>query len=171
MANTYVAIQTITVGATAVATMEFTSIPQTYTDLVIKISGKPDSGGTGAIAIQFNSTTSTYTTKRLYGDGSGAASDSSATTNYLKVGFVGNSTGSNNFGNAEIYISDYTSANQKSVSTDSVSEGNSTTQYMTIMAGLWNGTGAITNIKVNGDNGVYNFAQYTTATLYGINKS
>jgi hypothetical protein len=169
--NTYVAIQTITVGATAVATMEFSSIPQTFTDLVIKVSGKPNSGGTGALAIQFNSTTSTHTTKRLYGDGSSTASDSSATTNYLKVGFVGDSSGTSIFGTAEIYIPNYTSANQKSVSTDSAAESNTTTQYMAIMAGLWNGTGAITNIKINGDNGVYNFVQHTTATLYGIKNS
>jgi hypothetical protein len=171
MATTYTLISSVTVGSGGTTNITFSSIPQTYTDLVIKVCGKPDINGTGALGIQFNSTTTTYTNKRLYGDGSSAQSDSASTTNYLNVGLFGNSSGTSNFGNTEVYIPNYTFSNQKSVSTDSVSEGNTTTQYMTLQAGLWNGTGAITSIKLGIDNDTSNFVQYSTAYLYGISNA
>ena len=37
MANTYVAIATVTVGSGGAASIDFTSIPATYTDLVVKL--------------------------------------------------------------------------------------------------------------------------------------
>lgn len=171
MANTYTLISSVTVGSGGTTNITFSSIPQIYTDLVIKVCGKPSANGTGALGIQFNNTTTTYTNKRLVGNGASAESDSASTTNYLNVGLFGNSSGTSNFGNTEIYIPNYAASNQKSVSTDSVSEGNTTIQYMTLQAGLWNGTGAITSIKLSIDNDTSDFVQYSTAYLYGISNS
>jgi hypothetical protein len=42
MAATYKLIETVTVGSGGAANIEFTSIPQTYTDLKLVISGKND---------------------------------------------------------------------------------------------------------------------------------
>jgi hypothetical protein len=59
----------------------------------------------------------------------------------------------NTFANVEVYIPNYTSTNQKSVSADAVSEQNATTAYMALTAQLWsNLTTAITSISVAGSN-------------------
>lgn len=171
MANTYVAIATTTVGSGGAATIDFTSIPQTYTDLIIKISGRlePTSGLLNT-RVRFNSDTGTnYQWRRLYGDGSATGSDSGNTQTNILTGITpGSTTTSNTFSNVEIYIPNYTSSNQKSISVDSVSENNSTTSYLEFIAGLWTGTAAINNVTVY--QGTFNFAQYSTATLYGIKK-
>ena len=169
---TYTLISSVTVGSGGALNITFSSIPQTYTDLVIKVCGKPDAGGNGQLCIQFNSTTATYTGKRLYGEPpSGAGSDNDPAVNYLGVGLFGTSADSNNFGSTDIYIPNYTSSKQKSVSTDSVSERNTTTAYLTLQTGLWDGTGAITDIKLSINSDSFNFIQHTTAYLYGISNA
>jgi hypothetical protein len=40
MATTYEAIETVEVGSGGAADIEFTSIPGTYTDLVVKVSAR-----------------------------------------------------------------------------------------------------------------------------------
>ena len=167
MALTYTAIATVTVGSGGAANIEFTSIPGTYTDLLIKFSGRASTTET-AFSLQFNGNTSTanYSYRTLQGDGANVSS-----TNETSLGFIGarinpsDSTAST-FGNAEIYIPNYASSNQKSVSIDSVSENNATTARMMLTAGLWNQTSAITSIKLYVVSA--NLAQYSTATLYGI---
>ena len=154
-----------------VSSIDFTSIPSTYTDLVLKLSLRPNAGGTNNITIQFNSSTGTYTVKRLVGDGSSAASDSSGVANYLSAGYGGSSTATaNTFGNAEIYIPNYAGSNAKSISSDSVNETDGSGTYMSLRAGLWDGTGAITSIVMNGD-GTNSWVQYSSAYLYGIKNS
>ena len=61
-------------------------------------------------------------------------------------------------------------ANNKSVSIDSVTESNDTSYgYQALVAGLWSNSAAITNITLTPETG--NYAQYSTATLYGIKNS
>jgi hypothetical protein len=45
MANTYEIISSVTVGAGGAAYIEFTNIPQTYTDLNLVFSGRNTSSG------------------------------------------------------------------------------------------------------------------------------
>jgi len=52
---------------------------------------------------------------------------------------------------------------------DSVDETNATAAPMYMVAGVWNQTSAITSIKFTPNTG--NFAQYSSATLYGISNS
>ena len=167
MATTYVLIASNTVGSGGAASVTFSSIPQTYTDLLVKFSGKDNSSSTGGniIYLTFNGTGTTYTDKLLFGNGSSASSGSYAGM----VGEVNTSaTTANTFSNAEIYIPNYTSSNQKSFSTDGVTENNATLAYATLDAGLWNGTGAITSITLNSGS---TLQQYSTFYLYGIKNS
>jgi hypothetical protein len=173
VANTFVKIQTVTVGS-PVANIDFTSIPQNYTDLKIVLSLR----GTRAniineTGIQFNGvTTSSYTYRVLRGNGASADSFNGGAGQVYAYGGVNpaaSSTGSV-FGSAEIYIPNYTSANYKSFSVDAVQETNGTTAYQILSADIFNNTAAITSIKfysLDSDN----FAQYSTATLYGIKSS
>jgi hypothetical protein len=172
MANTYTLIASSTVGSGGAANIEFTSIPATYTDLLVKTSLRGASGGTD-IKIQFNgSTASVYSYVRLYGTGSAINTTGTTTTNLINNMVAQSSYTANTFGNGEIYIPNYTSAAAKSVSIDGVTENNATGSFQTLTVGLWNpaAQAAITSIKLEIDGGG-DFAQYSTAYLYGIKNS
>ena len=162
----------ITVGSGGVSSVTFSSIPSTYTDLVIKASGRSSLAAIyGSGELQFNSDTgSNYKWLRVGGAGSGSAgSDAASSTTSIIYEFVGNNSTANTFANAEIYIPNYTSANQKSVSIDSVGENNATTAYATLASGLWTSTAAITSIKLFSSGNT--ILQYSTFYLYGVSNS
>ena len=179
MANpTMTLIGSSTVGSTPTGVVTFSSIPQTgYTDLVIKCSTRSNnaSNNPDLAYIYLNGSTATnYSLRRLYGDGSAAYSDSlSASPYFTTIGFSpANSATANTFSNNEIYIPNYASSNNKSVSIDTVSENNSsTTNYTTVsmQAGLRAVTDSITSVSI----GCYfgSFVQYSTFYLYGISNS
>jgi hypothetical protein len=155
------------------ASIQFLSIPQTFTDLVVVLSGRTNRASNNSdIYWQFNGvTTSTYSFRRLYGDGTSATSD--ALSNNSAGGFIGVAVGanatSNTFSNLTAYIPNYTSSNAKSWSADAVNENNATATLGEIVAGLWSGTAAITSIEIK-DYNAASFVQFTSATLYGITR-
>ena len=167
MANTYTLISSNTVGSGGVASVTFSSIPATYTDLALKVNARCTSSSIGeVIYLSFNSSTTTFSGIYLQGDGAAAASSTLAR-------FGGSMSGANAtasvFGNTDIYIPNYTSANYKSYSVDTVTENNAATAYATLIAGLWSTASAITQIDLTPAAG--NFAQYSTFYLYGIKNS
>lgn len=171
MAYTYSKIATYTVGSGGVASINFLNIPQTYTDLKIVISARSNRTGTNVdtVKITFNSSSSGYSNRGLGGTGSSAFSftnvgsasieDNAATTD--------NSATANTFGNGEIYIPNYTSSNNKSVSSEGVSETNATNAYQFMTAGLWSNSTPITSITLVPLVGT-TWLQHSTAHLYGI---
>jgi hypothetical protein len=166
MANTFKKIQTVTVGSGGAASIDFTSIPQTFTDLKIVMSLR--STGTGVstryAAVSFNSNTSNYTYRRIYGNGSSTGSDNGS---LRIIGTIpGSTVTASVFGSIELYVPNYTSANNKSYSCDSVEENNAAGAEQDLIAGLWSNTAAITSVTLTSDVG--NFAEYSTATLYGV---
>jgi hypothetical protein len=166
MPNTYKKIATVVVGSGGAASIDFTSIPQTFTDLMILTSIRSDraSQDTSSAGVSFNNTTSNRTMRDIEADGSNASSGN-VTQFYVRI--PASTSTASVFGNAVIYIPNYTSANHKSVSLDSVQENNATRSFLNLMAGLWADTSAINRITLTENNGA-NFAQHTTATLYGI---
>jgi hypothetical protein len=175
MANTYTAIATVTVGSGGAATMAFSSIPATYTDLCLKVSMRNTYAATYAVpCFRFNGNTSTiYTNLRVLGDGSGTGSTRDANTSYgvLAIGQAATST-ANTFGNYELYIPNYAGSNNKSWSIDQVSENNATEAYAVLWAGIWADTSAINQIVILDPTGAAgNIVEYSTATLYGIKNS
>jgi hypothetical protein len=168
MANTYKALSTTTVGAGGAATISFTNIPQTYTDLLLKVSARDSrtSNQYGSLDVTFNGSP-TYSGRILYADGSTVGS-TTATTNWL-YGNTSIST-SNTFSNCEMYIPNYTSSNNKSISSDVAVEHNaSSSNSLDLIAGLATLTSAITSITITPSSGT--LSQYSTATLYGIKNS
>jgi len=170
MATTYQLIASSTVGAGGAASIDFTGIPNTYTDLVIFCSARNTSNGSG-LYLRFNGGNSNYSTRELEGNGASAYSSSNtAGTSYGFCGSISNSsTTANTFGNNFIYIPNYAGSNNKSYSADGVGETNGTTVYADLIAGLWSNTAAITQVTLYPS--LNTFAQYTTAYLYGISNS
>ena len=169
--GTMVKIETVTVGSGGAATIEFASIPQTYTDLVVLFSlrsaGNVTSSWSARVTFNSDTTNGNYSRRNLGGDGS-AATSSSASDRF--VGHLDNSTATaSTFGNGSLYIPNYTGSTNKSYSSDTVAENNATAGFNMLLAGLWSNVAAITNIKLDDYNG-NNLAQYSTATLYGISK-
>ena len=170
MATTYKAIATVTVGSGGAASISFSSIPSTYTDLLILYSGRDVRTGDvySNWKIEFNGSSSNLSCRLLYGTGSSAASGTDTTIYGWQPG---DSATASTFSNNLIYIPNYTSSNYKSVSIDTVEENNTTSAYMGLTAGLWSNTAAITSITIKSYYASVNQAQYSTATLYGIKNS
>jgi hypothetical protein len=168
---TFTQIGSVTVGAGGAASIDFTSIPNTYTDLYVKLSGRSTATSTSrGFFLTFNSSATGYSDKSIRGSGSSVVSitnNGGGTKIYLGEITAADGTAST-FGNAEIYIPNYAGSTNKSVSVDSVQEHNATEAYATLVAGLWSNTSAISSISFTTTN---NFAQYSTATLYGIKNS
>jgi hypothetical protein len=170
MATTFTKIASVT-AAGGSSTISFTSIPSTYTDLVIKVSARATyAANFQDINIRFNGSTSGYSSRLLQGDGSAATSANNASSALVwGANSVSANATANTFSNGEVYIPNYTSANNKSISTDAVTENNAISAYIQVAAGLWSNTAAITSIEMY--LGAGNYVQYSTFTLYGISKS
>jgi hypothetical protein len=168
MANTYTLIQTIPISS-SVASVTFSAIPQTYTDLIMKVFARTDraSGVSDAVYLQFNNSTSSYTGRYVYTDGSSVGSQSYSSI----VGASATSAGatSNVFSNCEVYITNYTGSMNKTFINDSVTENNATQSYLIYDSGMWANSAAITSIVCVGING--NIVAGSTLSLYGISKS
>jgi hypothetical protein len=168
MAN-YIPITTVTVGSGGATTIDFNNIPQIYTDLVIKISARATAGGAFAgLVIAPNGNTANYTLRWLGDAGGGAVSYTQGAFGYSHLFYIpATSATASTFGNGEITIPNYTSANNKSISADGANENNATAIYQGMSAGLWSNTAPITSISLTTGG---SFVQYSTATLYGIRK-
>lgn len=162
MANTYELIASATVGAGGASSIDFTSIPSTYTDINVLASVRA-SNTTSGVQISFNGVTTNRSMRLLYGSGSAAAS---AASGDMPFDMTTSSQTTNTFASASIYIPNYASSNYKSVSIESVQENNATAAYAEMEAGLWSSTAAINQVTLTGS-----FAQYSTAYLYGIKNS
>jgi hypothetical protein len=164
---TYIKISTIDVPSGGSATIDFTSIPSTYTDLLLKMSLRGVNANAYCyMSISFNGSTANQTQKQLESDGTTATSASLSNFQFISDGANNTTT---TFGNHEMYIPNYASSNNKSASFDSVMEQNGTTAYMDLKAYLWSSTSAINQITITGITG--NLAQFSSATLYGIKNS
>jgi len=165
MANTHKKLETVTVGAAGgVSSISFTSIPQTYTDLVIKLSSRSSNP---YIDINFNGLATNFSS--LYGYGNGSSVGGGTQAKFLGVGSSTSNT-ANTFGNLEVIIANYASSHYKSYSAYSAQETNAASAEMHTVAGLWSNTAAITSVQIYPE-GSGTFAQYTTATLYGVFKA
>jgi hypothetical protein len=170
MAFTYSKLAEVTLASSA-ATINFTNIPQNYTDLVLRLSGRINTAAyTDDILLSLNSNTSSFTWRSLYYYGGGAAGSNTSSTSpgngQILGGQPGTTTTSNTFGNMEIYFPNYAGSRNKSISTDSVNENNAADNFMSLTANLWANTTAINQITLTPRSA--SFVQHSTAYLYGV---
>jgi len=157
---------TMTPIATATATgsstaMTFSSIPQTYTDLVIVCS--LTAGNTGDAYFRFNGdTASNYSDTVMRGNGSAASSVRDTGAAGIDIGAVSNITDSE-VGTVIINLMNYNNTTTFKTSLIRFSEG---TNWVTAIVGLWRSTAAITTIDITSRSG--NWGSGSTFTIYGI---
>jgi hypothetical protein len=158
-------IETRTLG-TAAASIEFTSIPQTSTDLLLLISSRASTGSVNTFGFMtVNGSTASLSRRNLQGTGS-ITESGSGSDNVFFFG-QGDGTTANTFDNIQIYIPNYTGSTNKSFNIDGVTENNATGAIQFLFAGLRSNTAAITSLAIG--NGT-NFVAGTTVSLYGILK-
>jgi hypothetical protein len=160
MPATYDSIATTTVSGTSTTTIALTSIPSTYTDLVLVTNIKTTNNNNGNGWIRFNSDTGTnYSQTRLYGSGSSAGSDRQTGTDYLNLNVGGFNNGILSV--AQIYSYSNTTT-YKTVAT----RINTPDAYVSLNLGIWRSTSAISRIDVTIFEGYMNAG--STVTLFGI---
>ena len=167
---TFELIETKTLG-TAASSIEFTSIPQDGTDLVALYSMRTDiANNYGYLYLTFNGVATGYSYRILYGDGSTAASVSQPSATRFEGNLTnGNSSTSNTFSNGQVYLPNYTSSSNKSVSFDSIAENNASSgNGLYLTAGLVTITNAITSMAFLPPSG--NFVTGSTVSLYKVTK-
>jgi hypothetical protein len=162
MPSTYEPIATQTLGSAA-ATITFSSIPATYTDLRVVFGIIGGAGTAGQFDIKYNNDASSlYSIQRLLGNGSSAVASRFSGTSLLPC--------NNGFSStppvmATIDLFSYTSSTFKTtLITYSNNDGTAGSSERSV--GLYRSTSAITRIDLGGSGGT--FAIGTIATLYGI---
>jgi hypothetical protein len=158
--STYSQIATQTLGS-ATASVTFSNIPQTYTNLVLVYNGK-FAAINGQIALQFNGDTATnYSDTELGGNGSTAFSVRNTSQARMLLGY----SASANVDNMVVIniISYQNTATYKTALARNAGAGGNVTANV----GLWRSTAAITSMLVFCYNGI-NFVAGSTFTLYGI---
>lgn len=166
---TYKLISSVTVSSGGAANIQFTSIPATYTDLLIKGSSRHDNGAGIGEEITFNSNTSNYSNRYLYGSGTSVGTQSN-TGRFSNTGTRSSDTASV-FSNFDIYIPNYTGSNNKSYLSNTVMENAATESFVYFIAGLWSDGSAITSITIAPFSGNGNYVQNSTFYLYGISNA
>ena len=176
VAGDFESIATVTVGASSVSTITFSSIPGTYTHLQIRAIAQTNRGtfGTDGMSLRMNGdTTGSYNYHYLRGSGSTvtSAAGTGSYTNIVEVGTasVGTTTGGT-FGAHIIDILDYANTNKyKTMRNLHGNDINGTVGgspgFVGLTSALWMKTDAITSLVFTGDSP---FTQYTHFALYGI---
>jgi hypothetical protein len=163
-------IQTINV-TTNVASVEFTSIPQTFTHLQLRAFARVNSGDSYQLLAQMNSDTgANYAYHYIYGASSGAASGGGFNQTYMSLGSQpgASTSGANIFGASVCDILDYTNTNKfKTSRAISGASRQSTPSYIFLPSAHWRNTAAITSIKLFSE-GAASFVQYSSFALYGV---
>jgi hypothetical protein len=173
MPSTYTLISS-NVLASSAASVTFSSIPATFTDLVLRWSARTDASGSqyDSIYMKFNGNSANYSRTTLRGNGAAAASQqaSSQTEANILISASAPTGTSNTFSNVEIFIPSYTASQNKPFSSFSAQENNTTTAFLFANANLWSNTAAITSIALTPEIGP-NFVSGSSFYLYGISKS
>jgi len=149
-------------------TYYFNSIPQNYTHLQLRVSGR---SGQSAINGNFYSNVNaggyTYNDHTLYGTGSAGASANHSGLLYIFAGaaFPAATALANNFGSIIVDIFDYTNTNKNKVYKICGGYNNNGSGVVQLASGLIQTTGAVTNTYVDTESG---FVAGSTASLYGI---
>jgi hypothetical protein len=160
MAATYERIASTTLS-TATATVTFSSISGTYTDLVLICWAKAATANEG-LAMRFNSDTATnYSYVQVAGTGTVAASNEAANQTYARFG--NNLQTAGTMTKADILNYSSSSAFKTILSRSGDARDGGSVAF----TNMWRGTSAITSILIYPES-AGNFGADSTFSLYGI---
>lgn len=167
MPNTFTLIEAKTL-TTSSASVVFSNIPSSYTDLKILYTGKTTDTAAQGTAMTYNAGASSVAGKYIIGDGS---NPSTGNLGYMYVGSAFGTNGTANvFSATEIYIPNYTSSQVKSYICVNAAEAQSSTSYSNVIVGRDTGiTAPLTSITLFSTSG--NWITNCTFYLYGIKSS
>jgi hypothetical protein len=167
MPKTYEPIQTQVLGS-ATATVTFSSIPQTYTDLVLVNLYATTVINEDAI-MRFNSdSANNYSFTTLRGNGSAASSSRSSNISFIYLDVDSSGTTLSTGITTRTHIMNYSNTTTyKTTLGRSGTLGGSFGGGTTCIAGNWRNTAAITSISVTAS-GSTTFVTGSSFTLYGI---
>jgi len=161
--NTYESIATQTLVSNA-ATVTFSSIPSTYTDLVLVANWKNTGIGNISLVMRYNGDTATnYSITDVYGNGTSALSARANSIPYIYLNFTAPATTYN-----ATYISNvmnYANTTTYKTSLNRSSAANGGTEAI---VGLWRSTSAITSITYSTDDNLSSLGAGSIFSLYGI---
>jgi hypothetical protein len=165
MAITYTPIATQTLGSAA-GSVTFSSIPATYTDLVLVTNFQQASGST-TCAIRFNGDTGTnYSMTVLSGSGVGAVSARSSSVDLIYVPYWSNTANTPIFSTHNIMNYSNTTTYKTVITRFGSTRASDSSMATVAEVDLWRSTSAINSIEVFGRS--VNFNAGSTFTLYGI---
>ena len=166
MAITYEPISTQTLGSAA-ASVTFSSISGSYTDLVLIVSGRSARAASDdSLYMRFNSDTgSNYSFTDLNGNGTTASSGRASNQTYLRpaANIDAASQPAGSFSPVIISISNYSNTTTYKTM---LSRNNMAARETGAVVGLWRSTAAISTILVYAASA--NLTAGSTFTLYGI---
>ena len=163
--SSYESISTVTVGSGGASTVTFSSIPATYTHLVIR-SMVSASAATTDIKMNFNGdTAANYSQHSLYGTGTSAGVAASASSSYALAGIT-SATSANVAANITDVLDYANTSKNKTIRTLAGSDNNGSGGYIFFESSAWYNTTAITSIVLTPFTGT--FSQYSSFALYGI---
>jgi hypothetical protein len=163
--NTYVALATSTLGSAA-ASVTFSSIPATYTDLVLVLQPASTTFADN-VGLNFNSDTgSNYSSTNLSGTGS-VASGARAASPYVQVTNIIGTTGTLGAMTSTIHIMNYANTTTYKTVISRTGQIGATYNGNEVIVSLWRNTAAINTIVVK-QSGSPNFITGSTFSLYGI---
>lgn len=172
MTMTLISTVTLASGAT---TIDFTSIPSTYTDLLLVFSTRDDRLGNAnsPVGLDINGLTTNRTgrdVQAIYNAGANQVYSGTYTNNW--IGYCNGATAATSaFGSGQVLFPNYAGSTNKTFSAETVAETNASSGWsLDFFAGLWSSTAAITRLTLNAPLAATGFVQYTTASLYGITK-
>ena len=167
MANTYEPIATTTLANTSTSIV-FSSIPQTYTDLIVVFTGTNTTANNAmTLEVDINGDGgNNYSSTQLYENGTGSALGARGSNN--NGGNLG-LTNKNSMGIATIQFMNYSNSTTYKTWLSRFGALGGPEPQSGVIVGLWRNTAAITQLNFNqpaGQSGVFDVG--CTFTLYGI---
>ena len=157
----YDSIATVTLGTSA-SSIDFTSIPSTYTHLQIRASHLSSAGAN--FYIRLNSDTSAnYAWHELVGDGATAGGYNASS---VTLGYYAYSPSGANPTVSVIDLLDYANTNKNKTVRALAGNDNNGSGRVTFTSSLWRSTSAVNAVTIYPSTGT--FSQYSSFALYGI---
>jgi hypothetical protein len=166
--NTYTQIASTTLGSNA-SSVTFSSIPGTYTDLVLVVSAADTAAGGQQISFRLNSNaTAIYSFTTVSGNGTSAVSNRETTAAGRTYGTIAWNTATNTTLGTSNAIANFMNYSNSTTYKTVLSRGNNTTFGTDADVALCQLTAAVTSIDLYSANSGRQFLAGSTFNLYGI---